>query len=150
MLRSVVPPPSPEMILSTLTPSAANNPFSVATAHGSVAVTRPYWLTAISAAAAGTEPQANSAHTAANADRQRFMSSSLALRRSMSWRLAGQNPTTMAHGVAVGMVPSQTAGLVIARESSPYGGQAPQARNPPVASSTTTQLVGFASLNPPG
>jgi hypothetical protein len=50
MLRSVVPPPSPEMMWSILTPSAAKKPFSSATAHGSVAVTRPYWLTAMSAA----------------------------------------------------------------------------------------------------
>src|SRR5262249_47133282 len=75
MLRSVVPPPSPEMILSTWTPSVAKKPFSIATAHGSVAVTRPYWLTAISAADDGADQQAAStANTTGNADRQRFMS----------------------------------------------------------------------------
>src|SRR5215472_4925605 len=57
MLRSVVPPPSPEMMWSIFTPSAANRPFSMATAHGRVAVTRPYWLTAISAAEDGREWQ---------------------------------------------------------------------------------------------
>src|SRR5262249_62345907 len=71
MLRSVVPPPSPEMILSILTPSSAKKPFSIATAHGSVAVTRPYWLTAISAACDGAQQTVRMAATIGYAQRQR-------------------------------------------------------------------------------
>src|SRR3569623_1203578 len=50
MLRNVVPPPLPEMILSMLMPSCRKYPIFRATAHGNVAVTRPYWLTANSEA----------------------------------------------------------------------------------------------------
>src|SRR5262245_13264826 len=72
MLRKVVPPPSPEMMWSTCTPSAANRPFSIATAHGKVAVTRPYWLTAISAAGDGPDQQtARIANTIEYAQRPR-------------------------------------------------------------------------------
>src|SRR5690348_16809738 len=74
MLRSVVPPPSPEMILSILSPSAAKKPFSIATAHGSVAVTRPYWLTAISAAREGAQQTIRIATTIGYAQRQRGIS----------------------------------------------------------------------------
>src|SRR5215470_5119017 len=71
MLRSVVPPPSPEMMLSILTPSSAKKPFSIATAHGRVAVTRPYWLTAISAACDGAHQIVRMAATIEYAQQQR-------------------------------------------------------------------------------
>src|SRR3981081_2915436 len=85
MLRRVVPPPWPEMMLSIVTPAAAKYPFSIATAHGRVAVTRPYWLTAISAADAAPEQQAaRAAKTIENAQRPRRIGSSRCCRGIMS------------------------------------------------------------------
>src|SRR5215831_9343257 len=53
MLRSDVPPPAPAVMPSMSSPASLNIPFSSATAHGSVATRRPYWLTVILAAKAG-------------------------------------------------------------------------------------------------
>src|ERR1700716_2238086 len=53
MLRNDVPPPAPAVTPSMSRPASLNMPFSSATAHGSVATRRPYWLTVIFAAKAG-------------------------------------------------------------------------------------------------
>src|ERR1700716_1026419 len=52
MLRNDVPPPAPAVTPSMSRPASLNMPFSSATAHGSVATRRPYWLTVIFAAKA--------------------------------------------------------------------------------------------------
>src|SRR5262245_30655796 len=53
MLRKEVPPPAPAVMPSMSRPASLNMPFSIATAQGSVATSRPYWLTVILAARAG-------------------------------------------------------------------------------------------------
>src|SRR5262245_30990978 len=53
MLRNEVPPPAPAVMPSISRPAALSMPVSSATAHGSVATSRPYWLTVILAAKAG-------------------------------------------------------------------------------------------------
>ena len=59
MLRNEVPPPAPAVMPSMSRPASLNMPFSSATAHGSVATRRPYWLTVIFAAAGGRTAQAS-------------------------------------------------------------------------------------------
>src|SRR5215813_2126507 len=53
MLRNDVPPPAPAVMPSMSRPASLNIPFCSATAQGSVATRRPYWLTVIFAAQAG-------------------------------------------------------------------------------------------------
>ena len=64
MLRSDVPPPAPAVMPSMSRPASLNMPFSMATAHGSVATRRPYWLTVIFAAKAGVAANATAMATA--------------------------------------------------------------------------------------
>jgi hypothetical protein len=59
MLRNDVPPPAPAVMPSMSSPACLNMPFSSATAHGSVATRRPYWLTVIFAAKAGVTARVN-------------------------------------------------------------------------------------------
>src|SRR5713101_4467066 len=58
MLRSDVPPPASAVTPSMSRPASLNMPFSSATAQGSVATRRPYWLTVILAAKAGVAASA--------------------------------------------------------------------------------------------
>src|SRR2546428_11599035 len=53
MLRNDVPPPAPAVMPSMSSPASLNMFFCSATAQGSVATRRPYWLTVIFAAQAG-------------------------------------------------------------------------------------------------
>src|SRR6516225_6479367 len=53
MLRNDVPPPAPAVMPSMSRPASLNMFFCNATAQGSVATRRPYWLTVIFAAQAG-------------------------------------------------------------------------------------------------
>src|SRR4249920_64353 len=120
MLRKVVPPPSPEMMWSILTPSAANRPFSIATAHGSVAVTRPYWLTAISAAGDGAAWQTTRvATTIERAQRPRSMDVLPMVSAIMSRQLQHRNHRRLHRLVVCGSAPTRLA--VIARASGLVG-----------------------------
>src|SRR5262245_61962195 len=61
MLRSEVPPPAPAVMPSMSRPASLNMPVSCATAQGSVATSRPYWLTVILAAKAGVTASVSAA-----------------------------------------------------------------------------------------
>src|SRR5258708_40330242 len=72
MLRNDVPPPAPAVMPSMSSPASLNMFFCSATAQGSVATRRPYWLTVIFAAQAGVTAKVITAVAGAGGDHMMF------------------------------------------------------------------------------